>query len=195
MKRCTKCGEEKPLEDFYVCRREKSGYSSRCKTCESVRKKCMYAKRKANPPLPVISKKCSRCGKEKPASEFYTSMSTVSGLSSHCKICVSVSSKDRYNLNKTRETSLQRMYGITVEDYDTLLKEQSGKCAVCGSENPGRHDAKNFAIDHDHDTGKIRGLLCQGCNIGIGHLDDDPERLEAAAAYLRKHKHGHKEDN
>ena len=113
-----------------------------------------------------------------------------SGLSSQCKVCNLAGANARYNWEETRKLRLKQKFGITVEDYDILLKEQNGKCAICGSENPGRHDAKNFAIDHDHETDEIRGLLCQGCNTGIGLLGDDIERLEAAAAYLRKHKHG-----
>lgn len=187
MKKCTKCGEEKSLDAFYKSKRGKSGYDSRCKTCEIARKKCTYVKRKANPPLLVIPKECSRCGKKNPASEFYTSMATVLGLSSRCKVCISEISKDTYVLDKTRKSHLRRKYGLTVENYTILLKEQDGKCAICDSKDAGRQGVKNLAVDHNHSTGKVRGLLCSRCNLGIGHLDDDPNRLEAAAAYLRKH--------
>jgi len=81
-------------------------------------------------------------------------------------------------------------YGVTVEQYDALLAAQGGGCAICGSKDPrGRG---RFHVDHDHSCcpgqkscGQcVRGLLCGGCNPGLGAFGDDPERLIAAAAYL-----------
>jgi hypothetical protein len=85
------------------------------------------------------------------------------------------------NPDKAREQRrrqwLREQYGLTVEEYDRLLAAQGGGCALCGS-------AERLAIDHDHDTGAVRGLLCHACNTGIGLLRDDPERALRAAAYL-----------
>ena len=69
--------------------------------------------------------------------------------------------------------------------YEALLAAQGGRCAICGTDTPGTIQ-RFFALDHDHVTGAIRGLLCYRCNIGIGNLGDDPDRLEAAARYLRR---------
>lgn len=69
---------------------------------------------------------------------------------------------------------------FTVEDYDRLLEEQDGRCALCESE------MKRAVVDHDHDTGKVRGLLCDTCNTGLGKFGDNAERLEAAAEYVRR---------
>jgi len=81
----------------------------------------------------------------------------------------------------SRDTYLRETYDITLEDYDALLRRQHGRCAICG-----RIPQKmRLAVDHDHETGGVRGLLCQRCNTGIGHLGDDPERCDRAAAYLR----------
>jgi 5-methylcytosine-specific restriction endonuclease McrA len=132
-------------------------------------------------------KKCSKCGKEKSASEFYPSANMKSGLSSQCKVCNLAGAKSRYDWDRTRALRLKQKYGISVEDYDNLLKEQDGKCAICGSKDTGRVDCKNFAVDHDHATNDVRGLLCKPCNTGLGMFKDSPEMLEAAAAYLRKH--------
>ena len=71
-------------------------------------------------------------------------------------------------------------YGLTVDEYDDLLTAQNGVCAICGGE-PG---ARRHHVDHDHVTGKIRGLLCTNCNQGIGRLKDDPNVVLAAAMYL-----------
>lgn len=84
------------------------------------------------------------------------------------------------NAEKAREAHLKRTYGITIEDYNRILKEQSGKCAVCGK--PPK--TMRLAVDHCHKTGKIRGLLCSYCNrrvIGRHTL----EILEAGVRYLR----------
>ena len=80
---------------------------------------------------------------------------------------------------------LLKKYGLTQEDYYQLLILQDNGCAICGSKNPKRRGDKYFFVDHDHETDVIRGLLCLCCNAGIGSLGDNPERLEAAAAYLR----------
>lgn len=80
-----------------------------------------------------------------------------------------------------RKYNLLRQYGITIEDYDLLLKKQNGKCAICGTTEPGNR-SNNFSVDHDHITGKIRGLLCNDCNRGLGLLKDNAGK---AAKYLR----------
>lgn len=77
-------------------------------------------------------------------------------------------------------THLRYKFGITLEEYDALLDAQDGRCAICGARPEGRM----LDVDHDHATGIVRGLLCNNCNRGIGHLGDDAERLLAAAAYL-----------
>lgn len=70
-------------------------------------------------------------------------------------------------------------------DYDTLLSAQGGRCAICGAEEAGGKGGR-FNVDHDHATGAIRGLLCYGCNLGIGLLRDDPEVMRAAIRYFER---------
>jgi hypothetical protein len=76
-----------------------------------------------------------------------------------------------------------RAFGLTIGDYHALLAAQGGTCAICGSIDP-RNGKGRFAVDHDHHTGKVRGLLCMHCNAALGLLGDDPARLRAAADYL-----------
>ena len=85
-----------------------------------------------------------------------------------------------------RNSRLKYRYGITAADYDRMYAEQCGKCAICGSgrERQPAHWKDKLAVDHDHDTGKVRGLLCNDCNAGIGHLGTESVAL-AAAKYLR----------
>lgn len=78
---------------------------------------------------------------------------------------------------------LERAWGITITNYREMFDKQEGKCAICGTH---QRDLKSrLAVDHDHYTNEIRGLLCNRCNPAIGLLEDDVERLEAAIAYLK----------
>jgi len=94
--------------------------------------------------------------------------------------------KPGYYKRAGRSWHLKNTYGLSIDDYEQMLLAQGGRCAVCGSREPGGHDTY-FSVDHCHNTGKVRALLCNGCNTGIGQLKDDPELLERAAAYLRQH--------
>ena len=93
----------------------------------------------------------------------------------------------RENKDKIPTTgySLKRRYGITSEDYGNMLEAQDNKCAICRIAKC--KTGRNFAVDHDHKTGKVRALLCGNCNQGIGGLQDDPELLRKAALYLERH--------
>ena len=84
------------------------------------------------------------------------------------------------------EKILQR-HGVTLEWYERTLEVQGGRCAICGADNPGVSKHKRLHIDHCHRSGKPRGLLCNGCNRGIGYLGDSPVALFAAAQYLLRH--------
>ena len=76
-------------------------------------------------------------------------------------------------------------YGSSQEHYEALLLEQRGRCGICGTDSPG-NAGRRWCLDHDHRTDAIRGLLCHGCNVGIGFLRDDPEVLRAAAFYIEQ---------
>jgi hypothetical protein len=127
-------------------------------------------------------KRCgnSRCQKVKPLSEFHNDRRQSDGKAHYCKACARIRSKARTS-KQNRSYNLKR-YGITLDDYEWLLKTQNGRCAICGSDSPGKKETY-FHIDHDHVTRKVRGLLCERCNIGIGYFT--PESLEKAANYLR----------
>ncbi len=93
----------------------------------------------------------------------------------------------RRELNLTR--NLKR-YGVTPEQYRAMLAEQDGKCALCGHvPAPGAvKAASRLHVDHDHVTGAVRRLLCNGCNRGLGYLQDSPSLLRAAADYIERHR-------
>jgi hypothetical protein len=82
-----------------------------------------------------------------------------------------------------RRHILRKKFNLTKEDYDQVLANQNGTCAICSlSCETGR----DLAVDHDHETGKIRGLLCRNCNVSLGLMKDDPARLRKAAEYLEQ---------
>ena len=88
-----------------------------------------------------------------------------------------------------RESSLKKNYGIGIADFNVMLSKQNNVCAICGKpEKDLNHNTgtpRNLAVDHDHKTGKIRGLLCGNCNKGLGKFLDDPELLLKAVNYLK----------
>ncbi len=96
--------------------------------------------------------------------------------------------KQRYheagNKDVFRAQSLKQKYGITLADYNRILLAQGGICKICGSNDPGRDPM--FQVDHDHKTGKVRGLLCSKCNTGLAKFRDSAEHLRRAAAYLEE---------
>ena len=92
----------------------------------------------------------------------------------------------RYCPDKNKNHKLKRAYGISLEDYTEMLSEQEGCCAICM-----RHHSlftRKLSVDHDHQTGKIRGLLCKDCNTSLGQFNDDVDTLLKAVSYLNRYK-------
>lgn len=87
----------------------------------------------------------------------------------------------------------KRKFGITVHDKDAIFIAQGCKCAICGSETSKSN--RDFALDHDHKTGKIRGVLCHQCNVGLGNFEDSLSFLQKAINYLKLHTELNKEEN
>jgi Recombination endonuclease VII len=134
-----------------------------------------------------MKKTCTKCGLSKDLSCFsnYKDKRGVQRKVSRCKPC----RKEEYsqymakNPHKHRDYSYKKRYNITLEEYDALVEKQDGQCAICGStESIGLN--KRFVVDHNHETGEVRGLLCSTCNTGLGNFYDNPESLLKAAQYL-----------
>ncbi len=100
-------------------------------------------------------------------------------MQSHCKTCQN-SKKIVRSPGFYRAYDLKRNYGITIEEYKDMYIKQNGLCAIC--EEP--EQTISLSVDHDHITGKIRGLLCTNCNNGLGRFKDDSARLRSALSYL-----------
>jgi len=158
------------------------------------------------PKYPVVDgkKQCSKCGMSKPHTlEFFR------GPRSTCRSCEAAQALKRWREKSSvasggneawakrrreyyyseagrrsyRRFHLKQNFGLTLEEYEELLRSQEGVCALCSTDKPKGRGA--FHVDHDHLTGLIRGLLCHACNSGLGSLGDDPVRVARAVKYLR----------
>lgn len=139
-------------------------------------------------------KQCTSCKEFKPLTQFgnksWTNKdgSVTSTKRSHCRSCVNKSNLDRFHNNpKTKEAHKTasyrhriKSYGLSIEEYENKLKDQNHKCDSCGKE-------EKLVIDHDHITGKVRGLICHSCNIALGNVKDSVNILKRLIKYLRKH--------
>ena len=133
---------------------------------------------------------CSSCGETKPITEYHWHYKDKGIRRYHCKVCRSNVEKERQRSDaykeKRKDYNLQKAYGISSEEYEQKLKYQNYGCAICGRKATN----KALAVDHCHETGKIRDILCGYCNVGLGSFFDRPELLEKAADYIRKHNGG-----
>jgi hypothetical protein len=163
----------------------------------------------------VITLPCTKCHQDKPVSAYRRRPDRSAngkrlGMWSCCKACekeYSITAHARANTNRRtkafrnrmkqtnctelrrreRASNLKRQYGISEEDYQALHEAQNGLCAICRRQ-PQKTRWKRLNVDHDHETGEIRGLLCGPCNVSIGGLCESPEILRRAADYLEMHK-------
>jgi hypothetical protein len=129
-------------------------------------------------------KTCTRCGASKPLEEFAKNSRYKSGRTAACKECLSANARSSYDPDYNRERHYLRLYGITIADYDRMLIKQQGMCAICPTDNPGKNG--RFHVDHDHNTGEVRGLLCSNCNRGLGLFQDNAQYLLNASKYITK---------
>ncbi|MGQ5576771.1 endonuclease VII domain-containing protein [Streptomyces sp. ECR3.8] len=210
-RRCTKCAVDKPLSEFSKAPRGKYGRKASCKACDAARHAAAHPPRPRKRPDEEAEraryearwaqpKKCNGCGETKSRTEFYKAREGKYGplVKSTCKACDSerarkwfADNSERSNENR-RRWNLQNTYGISVAEYNALLREQGGVCAICGRDEPNAHGrtGKQFrlAVDHCHESGAVRGLLCQKCNRAIGLLGDDPVLMRKAIGYLLRHR-------
>lgn len=143
------------------------------------------------------TKVCTKCHQEKPLSDYNKGRKKEKSeghyLRPNCKPCDNQRSRDYHNLNrdkihaKNREWRIKSKYDISIERYNELLNEQKHLCAICGKKSSDALNRK-LAVDHDHETGEVRGLLCGNCNNGLGRFKDDISLLEKAISYLKESK-------
>lgn len=143
-------------------------------------------------------KVCTKCQTEKPLSEFSKDGTKRDGLRPYCKACgveytMDWEANNRQQRNAYRRANpapsnqgetrygyhLETTYGLSLDEYQAMLEAQDYTCAICGGVG-----SRRLAVDHCHATEKVRGLLCNKCNLALGLLEDDPERMGRAINYL-----------
>ena len=140
----------------------------------------------------IISRKCKICERIKPIHNFYPrKLKHGVCYRTTCKDCDSERSKIYHAKNKNEELSkfFLRQYGISLKDYDKMLDQQKGVCAICGEPETANNvngEVKRLAIDHNHSTGKVRELLCSKCNGCLGLAGESIDGLLKFVSYLEK---------
>lgn len=169
----------------------------------------MRGRPRSYPNPPAGWRYCSKCKTVKLDTEFSTRNRVGSKvyLSSQCRPCMAKAAHSWYHskggaewmahhraANRermaaiSRQSRLKTAFGLTETDYAAKLAEQSGCCGLCG--RSALLSSKRFAVDHDHETGTIRALLCSSCNTGLGLLQDEPALLREAADYIERYREG-----
>ena len=165
MKRCSQCKVTKPLADFRRDKRVSTGLHSWCKVCFRAKEKVRYV---------VDGERIRTRNRERYRRNPETSRERE---------------RTNYHLRKTehRNNRLARVFGLSANDYAALLEKQNHVCAICGRPETQLRGGviQNLSVDHDHGTDMVRGLLCSGCNMGLGHFEDSPQYLTSALTYLQ----------
>jgi Recombination endonuclease VII len=187
-KLCPDCQQVKPLTEFSKDLLRKDGLSFYCGPCRRVRERRSVHARRGRPPLtrhpvdvdvPAGHKWCPDCDLVKPFTEFPRMRSSSTGYATYCKPCHNARGKQsRDKVGGSRTYHLKRRYGVTQQEVEALITAQGGRCAIC-REAPAEH------VDHDHESGRVRGVLCFNCNGGLGQFRDRLDVMASAIAYLQ----------
>jgi hypothetical protein len=140
----------------------------------------------------VDTKKCKRCGEVKPITDFYLAAKGMPGRRPYCKACHSVQRREAYAKAGGKDVPyavvLQREYGLTLADYNAMLRKQAHRCSVCrrpeSIKSKSTGQPRRLAVDHDHVTGTVRGLLCHRCNILVWAFEDNHTSLRLIEKYI-----------
>jgi hypothetical protein len=178
-KKCPSCGETRPATQFGRNRSLGDGLSFYCLACNRERNNRWYRESRRRQGkqvrdhswVPEGFRWCPVCKQAVAHEEYTRSFRTPSGYGARCKSCHNAGNNEAY---------WKRAYGLTKADVAQLRAAQDDRCAICGDSEP-QH------LDHDHNTGGIRQLLCQRCNHGLGLFRDDPHLLQLAAFYVQGH--------
>jgi len=164
---CLKCGKNKNVKDFY---KDKSRADGLCNICIECRKE-------------YVEKNKEKFNKQH---QEYCRKNYIVLKKKHDNYMKKYKNKFK---RIRREYNLKRSFNMTLAEFDFLLKKQNNKCAICGkleSANSNIGKIRPLSVDHDHKTGKVRGLLCNKCNQAIGLFSDDINMLFNAIKYLQE---------
>lgn len=139
------------------------------------------------------TKACRYCGETKPVDEFVIRDRARGTYKNECRACKKIYSSKRYfsDPQKHRDVLRQSLYGMQPGEYAQMFTTQKGVCFICRRTERSAHKSgtvRSLFVDHNHDTGAVRALLCMNCNAGIGQFQDDAELLLRAAVYIENHR-------
>lgn len=177
MKHCPGCGVTKPPADFSKWSKGKDGLQPRCRVCQAAYSRAWFEANRERRRVYVAAYRADNRDLVR-AARRRQAAANAEQRREHRR------STD-YRLVRHGQW-LQRRYGITRADYDRLMANQEGRCAICGRVPEGDSAYPRLCVDHEHGTGVIRGLLCDPCNRGLGDFGDNAEWLRRAAAYLER---------
>lgn len=169
-KKCNCCNQHKHLTEFYKDRFSSDGLYLMCKKCSNE----YYKKYNTYCSSEKIEKIQETEWRETISEKIHKGWEAIK----HKK------QQNTRNKDKYKEKRLKYFYGISLQEYNKIFENQNGCCAICGEP---QKQQKALAVDHNHITGKIRGLLCPNCNRGIGYLKDNSHILQKAIQYLDKY--------
>jgi hypothetical protein len=173
IKTCAHCHATKTAEGFYHDKSHKHGLTSWCKECSLAKQRAALLGETPEEREARL-KRSSAWQKANP--ERVATYARKRTKAHHGGLWPP-------NVLASRKSKLLKHYSLTLEDYDRMLEEQGGGCAICRTVTPGR-GKRSFCVDHDHNDGRIRGLLCMNCNCALGFFQDDIRLIGRAIAYL-----------
>lgn len=188
-KQCRKCGGIKPIAEFRRRIHMADSHANECKPCEKAMNAAIRARVAAEgrDKLPTAGRvrQCRRCGQTKPIVMFKANPHSTGGREQRCRKC-----QNESTFHQRRSRGLKNTFGMTAEDYAQMVAVQGGTCAICRRPETAVRNGrvKALAVDHDHATGKVRGLLCLRCNKAIGLLREEIPLFYSAIAYLERYK-------
>jgi hypothetical protein len=182
MRICNKCNVEKSLDDFHKNKNLKEGRCYTCKPCALSLVKAWSLTEKGKEKAKAAKKKYSSTEHGKAKNKAYNKLPKTREKARKRRSFVRSLPGGKFPEFKNR---IFREYGLSVRDWAKMYLEQNSRCAACGD---FLLFDKSTHIDHDHVSGKVRGLLCHVCNLAIGLAKDSPEKLRGMADYLERHK-------
>ena len=179
MKKCRKCGTSKWLDSFYDDARFPDGIDIHCSDC---RKKKVKKWRDSN------LEKARESQRKSVAKNPHINRARANKwhLDNRERHVAYMAHRRKTNPRGALNSKLKTAFGITVDQYEAIAKQQNDCCAICGT--PQLELRRKMAVDHDHVTGKVRALLCHNCNVGLGNFKDSEQILTKAIKYLYDHR-------
>ncbi|MDX3595405.1 endonuclease VII domain-containing protein [Streptomyces sp. ID03-2B] len=169
---CSRCRKDLPRQAFASNRAMPDGLQAYCRKCSAEyyrqRQEAKGKSVRIKVPVPRAHKRCPQCGEVKPHDQWERNKSSSDGWSSYCRAC---------RAERNRISYFKRKYGLAPAELDSLIAAQQGVCCICLIA-PAEH------VDHCHETGRVRGVLCFSCNAALGQFKDRPDAIRRAAAYV-----------